>query len=228
MNASIESFNQYGSGFWDKKGPYRTLHHINPARLKFMENYIHFAGARILDIGCGGGILAEAMAKKGAQVSAIDLSPTVITAAKEHLATTPLHVDYRLISSHDCVQNHEQYDHISCMEMLEHVPNPGLILRDIEAMLRPGGYAFLSTLNRNLKSLLTAKFAAEYLVKLVPKGTHDPEWFIKPEELAAMAKHAGLRPVAFSGMDYHPFLKTAVLSRDCSVNYLFAVQKPQR
>lgn len=220
------SFNQYGEAFWDKKGPYRSLHHINPARLAFIRRHITIKGKRILDIGCGGGILSESLAKAGAIVTGIDLSPVVLDAARQHAQLSGLMIDYRECASAECVANKEQYDHIVCMEMLEHVINPAAILRDIFHLLKPGGYAFLSTLNRTPKSYLAAIIAAEYLTRLVPKGTHQHEHFIRPEELVNMAEHADFTAIALCGMDYHPLLKTAFLSRNLSVNYLLAIQKP--
>lgn len=223
---STTSFDLHGEDFWNLKGAYRSLHHINPARMQFIERFISLRGQKILDIGCGGGILSEALVRKGAIVRGIDLSASVLSAANAHASQTGLSIDYRQISSHDCVQNGEQYDHITCMEMLEHVPSPAAILRDIYTLLKPNGYAFISTLNRNLRSYLGAIVAAEYVMKLVPKGTHCHRDFIQPQELVAMAEQAGLRPIALCGMDYHPFAKTAFLSRNLDINYLLAVQKP--
>lgn len=222
---SATSFDLHGEDFWNPQGPYRSLHHINPARLQFIERFIDLRGQKILDIGCGGGILSEAMAHKGAIVSGIDLSEAVLNAANQHAAGSNLHMDYRRISSQECVAQGEQYDHITCMEMLEHVPSPAAILRDIHALLKPDGYAFISTLNRNLTSFFGAIVAAEYLCKLVPKGTHRHSDFIRPQELVAMAEQAGLTSIALSGMDYHPFAKTAFLSRNLRINYLLALQK---
>lgn len=223
---SATSFDLHGADFWNLKGAYRTLHHINPARLQFIERFITLRGQRILDIGCGGGILSEALCYKGAIVNGIDLSANVLSAARTHAMQTGLTIDYRQISSNECVAQGEQYDHITCMEMLEHVSNPAAILRDIYALLKPNGYAFISTLNRNLTSFFAAIVAAEYLTKLVPKGTHKHQDFIRPTELVAMAKQAGLRPIALCGMDYHPLAKTAFLSHNLKINYLLAVQKP--
>lgn len=220
------SFNQHGHQFWDKTGPYRTLHHINPARLKFIQRFIALRGQNILDIGCGGGILSEALYRKGAHVTGIDLSPVVLDAARTHANEQGLAITYREISAHELAETGAQFDHITCMEMLEHVANPAAIFRDIERLLKPSGYAFLSTLNRTKKAWLGAIFAAEYLTNTVPRGTHNHEHFIRPDELVNMAEHAGLKAIALSGMDYHPLLKTAILSRKLDINYLLCVQKP--
>ncbi len=226
MSIETASFDQHGEAFWDMKGPYRTLHHINPARLRFIQQHIALSGQSILDIGCGGGILTEALVRKGAKASGIDLSSTVLQAARAHAQSEGLQIDYREVSTRTCVENGEQYDHITCMEMLEHVMNPASILRDIHALLKPGGYAFLSTLNRNAYSFFTAIVVAEWLTNLVPKGTHNHADFIRPQELVAMAENSGLEAVALCGMDYHPLLKKAFLSRHLKTNYLLAVRKP--
>lgn len=220
------SFDLHGADFWNPNGAYRSLHHINPARLQFIERFVDLRGKTILDIGCGGGILTEALVQKGAIASGIDLSQAVLDAASAHAAEQGLSIRYRRISSGDCVKNAEQYDHITCMEMLEHVSDPAAIMKDIYALLKPNGYAFFSTLNRNIASFFGAIVAAEYLMRLVPKGTHRHSDFIRPQELVAMAEQAGFTAVALSGMDYHPFAKTAFLSRHLHINYLLAVRKP--
>ncbi|MDO5090491.1 MAG: bifunctional 2-polyprenyl-6-hydroxyphenol methylase/3-demethylubiquinol 3-O-methyltransferase UbiG [Cardiobacteriaceae bacterium] len=221
------SFDRHGAQFWDINGPYRTLHHINPARLQFIRRHIDPKGQRMLDIGCGGGILTEALHRAGAQVSGIDLSEAVIQAARDHAALENLAIDYRVQSSADCVAAGERYDHITCLEMLEHVHDPGAIFRDIEAMLKPGGYAFFSTINRTAKARFLAITVAEKIARLVPRGTHEYAGFIRPQELVNMATHAGLAPVALCGMDYHPFARRAVLSRNLDINYLFVARKPE-
>lgn len=225
-SADIDSFNQHGNAFWDKNGPYRTLHHINPARVAFIERYISVFGQHILDIGCGGGILSEALADKGAKVTGIDLSESVLQAAKAHCGNK--NINYRLISSYQCAANGEQYDHITCMEMLEHVADPGAILRDIYSLLKPGGYAFFSTVNRTLKARIGVIAVAEYLGKMIPRGTHQYDFFIRPAELVRTATCAGLSPVALCGMDYQPICKKARLSRNTDINYLFVARKEKR
>lgn len=223
LSADIGSFQQHGSAFWDVQGPYRTLHQINPARLQFVERFVVLSGLRVLDVGCGGGILSEALAERGASVLGIDLAESALQAAEAHRAGQA--VEYRLESSRETAARGEVFDVVTCMEMLEHVADPAAVLRDIHALLKPGGWAFFSTINRTLKARLGAVYAAEYLLHLVPQGTHQYDWFIKPAELSRMAERAGLTPVAFCGMDYLPLRQSARLSRNLDINYLFAARK---
>lgn len=223
LSADIGSFQQHGSAFWDVQGPYRTLHQINPARLQFVERFVVLSGLRVLDVGCGGGILSEALAERGASVLGIDLAESALQAAEEHRAGQA--VEYRLESSRETAARGEVFDVVTCMEMLEHVADPAAVLRDIHALLKPGGWAFFSTINRTLKARLGAVYAAEYLLHLVPQGTHQYDWFIKPAELSRMAERAGLTPVAFCGMDYLPLRQSARLSRNLDINYLFAARR---
>ena len=223
LSADIGSFQQHGSAFWDVQGPYRTLHQINPARLQFVERFVVLSGLRVLDVGCGGGILSEALAERGASVLGIDLAESALQAAEAHRAGHA--VEYRLESSRETAARGEVFDVVTCMEMLEHVADPAAVLRDIHALLKPGGWAFFSTINRTLKARLGAVYAAEYLLHLVPQGTHQYDWFIKPAELSRMAERAGLAPVAFCGMDYLPLRQSARLSRNLDINYLFAARR---
>ena len=223
LSADIGSFQQHGSAFWDVQGPYRTLHQINPARLQFVERFVVLSGLRVLDVGCGGGILSEALAERGASVLGIDLAESALQAAEAHRAGQA--VEYRLESSRETAARGEVFDVVTCMEMLEHVADPAAVLRDIHALLKPGGWAFFSTINRTLKARLGAVYAAEYLLHLVPQGTHQYDWFIRPAELARMATRAGLTPVAFCGMDYLPLRQSARLSRNLDINYLFAARR---
>ena len=223
LSADIGSFQQHGSAFWDVQGPYRTLHQINPARLQFVERFVVLSGLRVLDVGCGGGILSEALAERGASVLGIDLAESALQAAEAHRAGQA--VEYRLESSREVAARGERFDAVTCMEMLEHVADPAAVLRDIHAVLKPGGWAFFSTINRTLKARLGAVYAAEYLLRLVPQGTHQYDWFIKPAELSRMAERAGLAPVAFCGMDYLPLRQSARLSRNLDINYLFAARR---
>ena len=223
LSADIGSFQQHGSAFWDVQGPYRTLHQINPARLQFVERFVVLSGLRVLDVGCGGGILSEALAERGASVLGIDLAESALQAAEEHRAGQA--VEYRLESSRETAARGEVFDVVTCMEMLEHVADPAAVLRDIHALLKPGGWAFFSTINRTLKARLGAVYAAEYVLRLVPQGTHQYDWFIKPAELSRMAERAGLTPVAFCGMDYLPLRQSARLSRNLDINYLFAARR---
>ena len=223
LSADIGSFQQHGSAFWDVQGPYRTLHQINPARLQFVERFVVLSGLRVLDVGCGGGILSEALAERGASVLGIDLAESALQAAEAHRAGQA--VEYRLESSRETAARGEVFDVVTCMEMLEHVADPAAVLRDIHALLKPGGWAFFSTINCTLKARLGAVYAAEYLLHLVPQGTHQYDWFIKPAELSRMAERAGLAPVAFCGMDYLPLRQSARLSRNLDINYLFAARR---
>ena len=223
LSADIGSFQQHGSAFWDVQGPYRTLHQINPARLQFVERFVVLSGLRVLDVGCGGGILGEALAERGASVLGIDLAESALQAAEAHRAGQA--VEYRLESSRETAARGEVFDVVTCMEMLEHVADPAAVLRDIHALLKPGGWAFFSTINRTFKARLGAVYAAEYLLHLVPQGTHQYDWFIKPAELSRMAERAGLTPVAFCGMDYLPLRQSARLSRNLDINYLFAARR---
>ena len=223
LSADIGSFQQHGSAFWDVQGPYRTLHQINPARLQFVERFVDLSGLRVLDVGCGGGILSEALAERGASVLGIDLAESALQAAEAHRAGQA--VEYRLESSRETAARGEVFDVVTCMEMLEHVADPAAVLRDIHALLKPGGWAFFSTINRTFKARLGAVYAAEYLLRLVPQGTHQYDWFIKPAELSRMAERAGLAPVAFCGMDYLPLRQSARLSRNLDINYLFAARR---
>lgn len=223
LSADIGSFQQHGSAFWDVQGPYRTLHQINPARLQFVERFVVLSGLRVLDVGCGGGILSEALAERGASVLGIDLAESALQAAEAHRAGQA--VEYRLESSRETAARGEVFDVVTCMEMLEHVADPAAFLRDIHALLKPGGWAFFSTINRTFKARLGAVYAAEYLLRLVPQGTHQYDWFIKPAELSRMAERAGLAPVAFCGMDYLPLRQSARLSRNLDINYLFAARR---
>ncbi|WP_281839148.1 bifunctional 2-polyprenyl-6-hydroxyphenol methylase/3-demethylubiquinol 3-O-methyltransferase UbiG [Cardiobacterium hominis] len=223
LSADIGSFQQHGSAFWDVQGPYRTLHQINPARLQFVERFVVLSGLRVLDVGCGGGILSEALAERGASVLGIDLAESALQAAEAHRAGQA--VEYRLESSRETAARGEVFDVVTCMEMLEHVADPAAVLRDIHVLLKPGGWAFFSTINRTLKARLGAVYAAEYLLHLVPQGTHQYDWFIKPAELSRMAERAGLAPVAFCGMDYLPLRQSARLSRNLDINYLFAARR---
>ena len=223
LSADIGSFQQHGSAFWDAHGPYRTLHQINPARLQFIERFVDLSGLRVLDVGCGGGILSEALAERGASVLGIDLAESALQAAEAHRAGQA--VEYRLESSRETAARGEVFDVVTCMEMLEDVADPAAVLRDIHALLKPGGWAFFSTINRTLKARLGAVYAAEYLLHLVPQGTHQYDWFIKPAELSRMAERAGLAPVAFCGMDYLPLRQSARLSRNLDINYLFAARR---
>lgn len=220
----IAKFAQHANDWWDKEGAFKTLHDINPARIEFIKQYYDLKQKRVLDIGCGGGILAEAMAAEGAQVSALDAEIETLNAAKEHSKISQLSIDYHccLIEDYDALA----FDAITCLEMLEHVQDPQLVIHHAVRLLKPGGYLFLSTINRTVKAYLTVIVAAEYCLQLLPRQTHDFNKFIKPSELAAMARIAGLELVSMSGMAYNPFNRIATLQDSVAVNYLMAFLKP--
>ncbi len=224
--AEIDKFNDLAHEWWNTDGAFKTLHQINPLRCEFIQKHTALENKTLLDVGCGGGILSEALAKLGAQVSAIDLAPQSIEIAKLHLYESNLSVNYECIEvGAKAVQSPESFDVIACMEMLEHVPDPAYIIQECAKLLKSGGMAFFSTLNRNFKSYALGVVAAEYILNLVPQGTHDYQKFIKPAELRNMLKQAGFELVALSGMTYNPISQTAALSSDTSINYMVACQK---
>ena len=224
--AEIDKFNDLAHEWWNIDGAFKTLHQINPLRCEFIQKYIQVRDKALIDVGCGGGILSEALAKLGAQVSAIDLAPQSIEIAKLHLYESNLSINYECIEvGAKAAQSPESFDVVTCMEMLEHVPDPAYIIQECAKLLKPNGMAFFSTLNRNFKSYALGVVAAEYVLNLVPQGTHDYQKFIKPAELRNMLKQAGFELVALSGMTYNPITQTAALSTDTSINYMVACQK---
>lgn len=220
----IAKFAQHAQQWWDLQGPLKTLHDINPPRLAFIEAQMNLSKASVLDLGCGGGILSEALALKGAQVTGLDAEETAIEAAKLHASQSGLSIDYQCCPVED--YEHKGFDMISCMEMLEHVNDPQEIINHCARLLKPGGYLFLSTLNRGLKSYATAIIAAEYILGLLPKQTHDFKKFIKPSELAAMIRKAGLEFSQMKGLNYNPLSRQASLGESVDVNYLVSCFKP--
>jgi 2-polyprenyl-6-hydroxyphenyl methylase/3-demethylubiquinone-9 3-methyltransferase len=224
--AEIDKFNDLAHEWWNTDGAFKTLHQINPLRCEFIQKHSQVRDKALIDVGCGGGILSEALAKLGAQVSAIDLAPQSIEIAKLHLYESNLSVNYECIEvGAKAVQSPESFDVVTCMEMLEHVPDPAYIIQECAKLLKSGGMAFFSTLNRNFKSYALGVVAAEYILNLVPQGTHDYQKFIKPAELRNMLKQAGFELVALNGMTYNPISQTATLSSDTSINYMVACQK---
>lgn len=221
-SAEISKFDQLANAWWDPRGPFRTLHEINPLRLQFIaEGTAGLEGKRVLDVGTGGGILAEAMARRGAIVTAIDLAGDGIAAARSHAEAMGLAIDYRQMAVEDlAAQTPAAYDVVTALEMLEHVPDPAAIVSACARLLRPGGDAFFATLNRNPKSYLFAIVGAEYLLGLLPRGTHDYQKFIRPSELLDMTRVAGLQTMALKGLHYDPIRHEARLVDDVSVNYL--------
>lgn len=226
--AELAKFSDLAHRWWDKDSEFRPLHQINPLRLDWIGSLCPLAGKSVLDVGCGGGILADAMARKGAQVLGIDLATKSLRVAQLHAleAQTP-NVAYREISAEALADEQPQsFDAVTCMEMLEHVPDPASIVRACERLVRPGGWVFFSTLNRNAKSFLFAIVGAEYLLNLLPRGTHTYERMIRPSELARHCRGSGLEVRHTRGMEYNPLTQRYWLSADTRVNYLLATQKP--
>jgi 2-polyprenyl-6-hydroxyphenyl methylase/3-demethylubiquinone-9 3-methyltransferase len=225
--AEIKKFSDLAHRWWDPSSEFRPLHEINPLRLEWINNCISLAGKNVIDIGCGGGILAESMARKGATVTGIDLSDKALKVADLHGLESGIHVRYEKIAAEDMANREPgQYDVVTCMEMLEHVPDPASIIRACAKLVKPDGHVFFSTLNRNAKSYLYAIIGAEYLLQLLPKGTHDYAKFITPAELSQAIRNASLQVNAIKGMSYNPISKIYSLNQDTSVNYLVACTRP--
>jgi len=217
----IEKFSQLAHRWWDPGAEFKPLHDINPLRLDYIDGIAGLSGQRVLDVGCGGGILAEAMTARGARVTGIDLAGEPLKVAQLHLLESGLEVEYRLIAPEAlALEAPGSFDVVTCMELLEHVPEPALTVQACSELVRPGGHVFFSTINRNLKSYLLAVIGAEYVLKLLPRGTHDYSGFIKPSELAALCRRAGLEVARMTGMTYNPLTKAYSLGRDTDVNYI--------
>ena len=217
----LAKFSQLAHRWWDPKSEFRPLHEINPLRLRWIGEHASLAGKKVLDVGCGGGILSESMAVKGAAVTGIDLSGKALAVARLHLLESGNTVEYREISAEQLAgESPASYDVVSCMEMLEHVPNPASTIAACAALVKPGGHVFFSTINRNSKAYLLAVIGAEYVLKMLPKGTHDYAKFIKPSELTRWSKSVGLEPQELIGLTYNPITQRYSLGRDTSVNYL--------
>ncbi len=226
--AELAKFSDLAHRWWDKDSEFRPLHQINPLRLDWLNGLCSVQGKRILDVGCGGGILADAMARKGAEVLGIDLATKALKVAQLHAmeAQTP-NVQYREVSAEALASEQPAgFDVVTCMEMLEHVPDPASIVRACATLVKPGGWIFFSTINRNPKSFLFAIVGAEYLLNLLPRGTHEYAKMIRPSELAAHCRAVGLDLRHTRGMEYNPVTRRYWMSADTSVNYLFATQKP--
>lgn len=225
-HAEIAKFEALASRWWDPHSEFKPLHDINPLRLDYIDQYAGLDGKKVLDVGCGGGILAESMAGRGAEVTGIDLGEAPLAVARLHLLESGQDVDYRRISAEDlAAESSETFDVVTCMEMLEHVPDPSSTIAACAALVKPGGQVFFSTINRNPRSFLFAIVGAEYVLNLLPKGTHEYAKFIRPSELDHWARHAGLDTLDVTGMTYNPLTKRYSLGRDISVNYLMATQK---
>ena len=224
--AELAKFGELAHRWWDPQGEFRPLHELNPLRLGWIEGLAALAGKRVLDVGCGGGILSEAMAARGAKVTGIDLSEKPLKIAQLHLLESGLEVDYRLVSAEDfSIQNEGQFDVVTCMELLEHVPDPASTVAACARLANSGGRVFFSTINRNPKSYLFAVVGAEYLLQMLPKGTHDYARFIKPSELSRWCRDAGLAPLELKGMTYNPLTNQYRLGEDCDVNYSLCCAK---
>lgn len=219
--AEVQKFSELAHRWWDPTSEFKPLHEINPLRLDWIDRKAGLAGKRVLDVGCGGGILSEGMAALGADVSGIDLSEKALGVARLHLFESGHKVDYQLASAEQfAAQRAGAFDVVTCMEMLEHVPDPASTVAACACLVKPGGDVFFSTLNRNLKSYLLAVIGAEYVLEMLPKGTHDYAKFIKPSELARYCRQAGLDTTELIGMSYNPISRTYSLGRDTDVNYL--------
>ena len=224
--AELAKFGELAHRWWDPQGEFRPLHELNPLRLGWIDGLAALAGKRVLDVGCGGGILSEAMAQRGATVTGIDLSEKPLKVARLHLLESGLAVDYQFASAEDfSVQNREKFDVVTCMELLEHVPDPASTVAACATLVKPGGRLFFSTINRNPKAYLFAVIGAEYLLKMLPRGTHDYARFIKPSELSRWCRDAGLEPLELKGMTYNPVTDQYRLGDDCGVNYSLCCAK---
>ncbi len=230
MNADpqeLQKFSDLAHRWWDPTSEFRPLHEINPLRLEWINARAALSGKSVVDVGCGGGILAESMARKGARVTGIDLSDKALKVADLHGMESGVQVRYEKIAAEDLAAREPgQFDVVTCMEMLEHVPDPASIVRACTAMVKPGGHVFFSTLNRNPKAYLFAIIGAEYLLRMLPKGTHDYAKFITPAELARFIREAGLELEGFKGLSYNPLTKLYSINQDTSVNYMVACRKP--
>jgi 2-polyprenyl-6-hydroxyphenyl methylase/3-demethylubiquinone-9 3-methyltransferase len=225
--AELAKFSDLAHRWWDKESEFRPLHDINPLRLAWIDDLTPLKGLRVLDVGCGGGILADSMARKGATVLGIDLAGKALKVAQLHaLEAQTQGVEYREISAEAlAVEQPGSFDVVTCMEMLEHVPDPSLVVKACAALVKPGGHVFFSTINRNAKAFLFAIVGAEYVLNMLPRGTHEYAKLIKPSELASSCRAAGLNFVQTRGMEYNPLTRHYWLSADTSVNYLLATQK---
>lgn len=230
-NVHLHEINKFGSQaerWWDRNGEFKTLHDINPLRIKFIQKFITLQNMRIVDVGCGGGILTEGLAKKGADMLGIDLSEDLIDIADLHGLESGVKTHYKKISAEALAEAEPaSFDHVVCMEMLEHVPEPGSVIAACAKMVKPGGYVFFSTLNRRPKAYLLAIVAAEHVLKMLPAGTHDYKTFIKPSELSQSARNAGLELQGMIGIHYNPLTKNFSLSDDIDINYIAAFKRPK-
>lgn len=225
--AELHKFSGLAAKWWDREGPMRPLHDINPARLAWIDRLASLSGKRVLDVGCGGGVLTEAMAQKSASALGIDLADKPLKVAQLHALESGARVEYRECAAETlAAEQPGSFDIVTCMEMLEHVPEPAQTVQACATLAKPGGWVFFSTINRNAKAFALAIVGAEYVLNLLPRGTHEYAKFLKPSELSRYARAAGLELHEVIGMRYNPFTKTATLSHDTDVNYLMACRKP--
>jgi 2-polyprenyl-6-hydroxyphenyl methylase/3-demethylubiquinone-9 3-methyltransferase len=222
--AEIAKFDAAAHRFWDLDGEFKPLHKLNPVRARYVQERCELRNARILDVGCGGGLLAESLARAGARVTAIDLAPSMIETARLHALESELQIDYR-VEAAEQMQTGGDYDVVTCMEMLEHVPDPAASIAVLAQLTRPGGHVFISTINRNFKSFALAIVGAEYIAGLVPRGTHEYDRLLKPSEVARFARAAALDVVDIAGLRYDPVREQCSLTADPSVNYLMHLKR---
>ncbi|MDC9729722.1 MAG: bifunctional 2-polyprenyl-6-hydroxyphenol methylase/3-demethylubiquinol 3-O-methyltransferase UbiG [Methyloprofundus sp.] len=230
-NVHLHEINKFGSQaerWWDRNGEFKTLHDVNPLRISFIQQFIALQDQRMVDVGCGGGILTEGLANKGADITGIDLSQELLDVADLHGLESGSSAKYIKISAESLADAEAaSFDHVVCMEMLEHVPEPGSVIAACAKMVKPGGYVFFSTLNRQPKAYLMAIVAAEHVLKMLPAGTHDYKTFIKPSELSQSARNAGLELVDMIGIQYNPLTKAFSLGKNIDINYIAAYKRPE-
>lgn len=220
-SAEVSKFEELASRWWDPNSEFKPLHDINPLRLKYIDDRAHITGKKILDVGCGGGILAESMARRGAIVTGIDAGKAPLTVAKLHALESGVKLDYEQITAEEMAEQHPgEYDVVTCMEMLEHVPDPASVIAACAQLVKPDGHVFFSTINRTPKGYLFAIVGAEYVLNMLPKGTHDYNKFIRPSEMDSWIRHAELETQDISGMSYNPISRHYSLGKDIDVNYL--------
>ena len=228
-HTEVNKFEQLASRWWDQNSEFKPLHQINPLRLDYIDQRVGLSGKKVIDVGCGGGILSESMAARGAEVTGIDMGEAPLEVARLHLLETGLQVDYQRMPAEEAAEKHAgKFDAVTCMEMLEHVPDPSSVIAACAKLVKPGGQVFFSTINRNPKSYLFAIVGAEYVLRLLPKGTHDYAKFIRPSELMRWTRATGLDTVDMTGLTYNPLTDVYKLDpRDVDVNYMVATQRSE-